>query len=231
MFKNKAEIATLATFLSLLSFVLFDVIGQNAVNPEQFLAAFNLYQNIVDSIKNLNPSLAPYITAQMVPARTDCTFADGDIEVLPHPVYPDYKIYKVSDSKDKVGSVWQFMMAYRTSIPIWFDYQRWARVLSTRRGGFIYLQAFKDTGQVELRGALSRFGKDITGKSHGIITYMNSCGVFDTVFVSFEEKPDVIFRLRMDRNFEQVWPKTSQPVIYRLTSNGTLEQIQGPSQQ
>jgi len=36
MFKNKAEIATLATFLSLLSFVLFDVIGQNVTSPEQF---------------------------------------------------------------------------------------------------------------------------------------------------------------------------------------------------
>jgi hypothetical protein len=229
MFKNKAEIATLATFLSLLSFVLFDVIGQNAVNPEQFLAAFNLYQNIVDSIKNLSPSLAPYITAQMVPARTDCTFADGDIEVLQHPVYPNLRIYKVSDSKDKiVPSVMVFVTGDRRAIPRWFGPQRWIILssIASRPGRFIYLQRpLQETYEVQLV-SLSGFGND-----HGMIAYMNSCGVIDTVFVAFKEKPDVVFRLRMDGNFEQVWPKTSQPVIYRLTSNGTLEQIQGPSQQ
>jgi hypothetical protein len=223
MFKNKAEIATLATFLSLLSFVLFDVIGQNAVNPDQFLAAFNLYQNIVESIKNLSPSLAPYITAQMVPARTDCTFADGDIEVSQHPVYPNLKIYKVSDPKDKIAYLMVGSMLYRTWIPTWYSYQRWVRIVSTP-GRSIYLQRpLQETYQIQLASLI--------GRDHGIISYMNSCGVIDTVFVVFKEKPDTIFRLRMDGNFEQVWPKTSQLVIYRLTSNGTLEQIQGPSQQ
>jgi hypothetical protein len=222
MFKHKAEIATLATFLSILSFVLFDVIGQNAVNPDQFLAAFNLYQNIVESIKNLSPSLAPYITAQMVPARTDCTFADGDIEVSQHPVYPSLKIYKVSDSKDKIAYLRVGSMLYRTWIPTWYGYQRWAGIVSTP-GRSIYLQRpLQETYQIQLASLRG---------DHGIIAYMNSCGVIDTVFVSFKEKPDVVFRLRMDGNFEQVWPKTSVPVIYRLTSRGTLEQIQPPSQQ
>jgi hypothetical protein len=50
MFKNKAEIATLATFLSLLSFVLFDVIGQNLTSPEQFANLVDFQDQILSSL-------------------------------------------------------------------------------------------------------------------------------------------------------------------------------------
>jgi hypothetical protein len=225
MFKNKAEIATLATFLSLLSFVLFDVIGQNAVNPEQYLAAYNLYQNIVDSIKNLNPSLAPYITAQMVPARTDCTFADADIiEVSPHPTEPNRRVYKISDPKDKISSI-RIGITYKKAFPLsWYRYYQFWMGILPKPGRYVHL-----LGPLQEVTKVSSFSP---GWNRLIIYVENSCGVVDTIFVVFQEKgPDVVFRLTMDGNFEQVWPKTSQPVIYRLTPNGTLEQIQGPSQQ
>ena len=50
MFKHKAEIATLATFLSLLSFVLFDVIGQNLTSPEQFSNLVEFQGQILSSL-------------------------------------------------------------------------------------------------------------------------------------------------------------------------------------
>ncbi len=70
MFKNKAELATLATFLSLLSFVLFDVIGQNLTSPEEFA-------NLVDFQDQILSSL----TAQVKGLKTGCTRDDGVIKI------------------------------------------------------------------------------------------------------------------------------------------------------
>jgi len=70
MFKHKAEIATLATFLSLLSFVLFDVIGQNLTSPEQFAKLVEFQDQILSSL-----------TAQIKGWKTDCTRDDGVIRI------------------------------------------------------------------------------------------------------------------------------------------------------
>jgi hypothetical protein len=86
MFKNKAEIATLATFLSLLSFVLFDVIGQNITSPEQFSKLVDFQDQILSSL-----------TAQIKGWKTDCTRDDGVIRIEGNKV----KIY----DKDGIASL------------------------------------------------------------------------------------------------------------------------------
>jgi len=90
MFKHKAEIATLATFLSLLSFVLFDVIGQNLTSPEQFSKLVDFQDQILSSL-----------TAQIRGLPRTCTRGDGVITLEGNKV----KIYD-KDGISTVSFIW-----------------------------------------------------------------------------------------------------------------------------
>jgi len=90
MFKHKAEIATLATFLSLLYFVLFDVIGQNITSPEQFAKLVEFQDQILSSL-----------TAQIKGLSRTCTRGDGMITLEGNKV----KIYD-KDGISTVSFIW-----------------------------------------------------------------------------------------------------------------------------
>ena len=90
MFKNKAELATFATFLSLLSFVLFDVIGQNLTSPEEFVNLVNFQDQILSSL-----------TARIGELPKKCSRGDGIITLEGNKV----KIYD-KDGIATVGLIW-----------------------------------------------------------------------------------------------------------------------------
>jgi hypothetical protein len=71
MFKHKAEIATLATFLSLLSFVLFDVIGQNYALDKPVLMEGGTIPSTLENIANLHNAILSSLVAQVGPLQTN----------------------------------------------------------------------------------------------------------------------------------------------------------------